>query len=75
MTYGEQLDSVQKAISLIETGAIASYKVGEQEINRANIKVLYAERKYLIEQIKILGASYDPSNAVYFNGKVKIGFR
>lgn len=75
MTYGERFQQIEKAIQQLETGNIASYKIGEQVITRLNIKVLYAERKYLLRQIEENGADFDPlTPRERFNGKARIVF-
>jgi len=46
MTIQEQLDQINQAIKAIETGA-QEYRVGNRQLKRADLSVLYAERRRL----------------------------
>lgn len=60
MTLGAQLDQLQKAIDAIETGA-QEYRIADRLVRRADINVLYKERKDLRDQIAKYGFDYDPA--------------
>lgn len=75
MTLGEQLKDVQEAIHHLLTGKIKSYKVGEQEVTRLDLRPLFELQDRLMAQVQQLGPNYDPSTAEHIKGgKVRISF-
>lgn len=50
MTLEEQLTQINNAITAIECGA-QSYKIGSRSIQRADLGVLYKERKRIQDEI------------------------
>lgn len=49
MSVSEQLEQINKAISAIENGA-QEYRLGSRQIKRADLSVLYQERRRLQQQ-------------------------
>lgn len=49
MTTQEQLNQINNAISAIENGA-QEYRIGSRQLKRADLSVLYAERRRLQQQ-------------------------
>mgnify|MGYP000882726285 CR=1 FL=1 len=54
MTLEEQLKQINNAISAIECGA-QSYKIGSRSLQRADLGILYKERKRIQDEIAISG--------------------
>lgn len=46
MNTGEQLEQLNNAISAIENGA-QEYRIGSKQVRRADLSVLYSERRRL----------------------------
>jgi len=51
MTNQERLDQIEAAISKIESGA-QEYRIGNRTVRRADLKVLYDERREIRKQIE-----------------------
>lgn len=73
-TLKDQLIDVRRAIKKLISTNIASYKIGEQEINKNRLRDLQARERYLIEQIQDLGADYDPLHSGPIAKKTLISF-
>ena len=50
MTIQDQLEQINKAIAAIETGA-QEYSIGSRRLRRADLSVLYQERRLLQRQL------------------------
>lgn len=50
VTNSEQLEQINKAISAIENGA-QEYNIGSKHIKRADLNVLYQERRRIQQQL------------------------
>lgn len=50
LTTQEQLDQINKAIAAIENGA-QEYSIGSRRLRRADLSVLYRERRILQQQL------------------------
>jgi len=57
-TLGEQLDAVQKAIDVLESGKAQSYEIEGRRMTYVDLRILYEREEYLIKQIEKYGSSY-----------------